>query len=65
MSVGIEGVFKMLFKVYAGSIFCGVLQVYPSSGEHRFIDLRSSMIWGAGVISRVKEYKRLSLRRVL
>ena len=55
----------MLFKVYAGSIFCGVLQVYPSSGEHRFIDLRSSMVWGAGVIGRVKEYKRLRLRRVL
>lgn len=55
----------MLFKVYAGSIYCGVLLVYPSSGEHQFIDVGCNKQCSFGAVDKVARYKKLRLVREL
>jgi len=58
----------MIFKVYAGSIFCGILQIESLTRLHVFKHVNGAEILGCchfgSVVQRVAGYKKLELRRV-
>ena len=56
----------MFFRVYAGSMYCGILQVIPKQGynRHIFITTSGRRIVGWHSIIKVQQYRKLDIIRI-
>ena len=54
----------MVFKVFAGNMYVGILRVSYLGHVHTFIDPRGNMIAGINRVTCINKYKYLRLKRV-